>query len=159
MRARTGITIPELLLALAILAGAALLAALWWPSPLGPASNALRTFISQARLEAVTLNEPIAVVFDPALSQYRQLRGTGGTFSAPELCSSGQVLRTLNLSDYRGVRPGSAGNGIVWLPTGYARTCVGGGASNQTLTLTNRNLEARIFVSRAGRLRTEVDIR
>ena len=159
MMSRAGITIPELVIALAILAGAALTAVMYWPSPLGPASNAVRSFISQARLESVARNEPIAVVYDAAMRQYRQLRSGGGSYSAPELCTSGEVLRSLDLRDYRGVSLAAAGKGIVWLPTGYARTCLGGGAFNQTITLLRGGLEARIFVSRAGRLRTEVDLR
>lgn len=159
MRTPRGITLPELLVVLSILAGSALLAVVNWPSPLGPASHALRSFISQARLEAVARNEPIAVVYDALNGQYLQRRSTGASYAPSELCSSGEVLRRLDLHEYRGVTLGAPGNGLIWLPTGYGRTCLGGGAFNQTISLIRGKLEARIFVSRAGRLRTEVDLR
>lgn len=159
MKHRCGFTIPELLVAISILIALAAVIALRWPSPLGPASNALRTFISQARLEAVARNEPVAVIYDTSAGQYQQRHKPAGSYSASELCSSGQVLRSLDLSEYRGVSLGPPGNGLIWLPTGYGRTCLGGGAFNQTITLMRGGLEARIFVSRAGRLRTEVDLR
>lgn len=159
MRRPRGITLPELLIVLAVLAGSALVAAVSWPSPLGPASHALRSFISQARLEAVARNEPIAVVYDAVSNQYLQRRSIGESYLPAELCSSGEVIRTLDLREYRGVTLGAPGNGLIWLPTGYGRTCLGGGAFNQTISLIRGKLEARIFVSRAGRLRTEVDLR
>lgn len=159
MKNRFGFTIPELLIALSILVAIAAMVALRWPSPLGPASNALRTFINQARLEAVARNEPIAVMYDTVSGQYQQRYMPAGSYSATELCSSGEVLRSLDLAEYRGVTLGPPGNGLIWLPTGYGRTCLGGGAFNQTITLLRGGLEARIFVSRAGRLRTEVDLR
>ena len=154
-----GVTLPELVITLSILAGTALVAVLYWPSPLGPASNALRSFISQARLEAVARNEPIAVVYDAVNGQYQQRRSTGDSYAPSELCSTGEVVRSMDLREYRGVSLGAPGNGLIWLPTGYGRTCLGGGAFNQTITLVRGGLEARIFVSRAGRLRTEVELR
>lgn len=160
MKARSGFTLVELLVIIGLLAALAAVVAVNWPSPLGPASNALRGFINQARLEAVARNEPIAVIYDASAGQYQQRHSSGGgSFSAIELCSSGEVLRTLDLSEYRGVSLGPPGNGLIWLPTGYGRTCLGGGAFNQTITLMRGGLEARIFVSRAGRLRTEVEMR
>lgn len=159
MKGRAGFTLVELLIIIGLLAGLATLVAVNWPSPLGPASNALRGFINQARLEAVARNEPIAVLYDAGAGQYQQKHLTGASYSATELCSSGEVLRSLDLSEYRGVTLGPPGNGLIWLPTGYGRTCLGGGAFNQTITLMRGGLEARIFVSRAGRLRTEVEMR
>ncbi len=159
MRTGSGFTLSELIIALSLLAGTALLVALNWPSPLGPASNALRGFMAQARLEAVARNEPIAVVYDASSGQYQQKHSPGSDYAAQELCSSGQVLRSLDLTEYRGVSLGAPGHGLIWLPTGYGRTCLGGGAFNQTITLMRGGLEARVFVSRAGRVRSEVELR
>ena len=159
MRSKSAFTLPELLIVIGLLAGTAFLVALNSPSPLGPASSALRGFISQARLEAVARNEPIAVVYDAVQGQYHQLHSPGASYSPSELCSGGQILRRLDLDEYRGVSLGPPGNGLIWLPTGYGRTCLGGGAFNQTITLMRGGLEARIFVSRAGRVRSEVDLR
>ena len=159
MRSRCGFTLVELVIVLSLLAATGLLVALNWPSPLGPASSALRNFVSQARLEAVARNEPIAVVFDAVTGQYQQRHALDGSYRPAELCGSGQVLRSLDLSDYRGVTLGPGGSGLIWLPTGYGRTCLGGGAFNQTIRLMHRGLEARIFVSRAGRVRSEVELR
>src|SRR5690554_3517068 len=100
MRSRSAFTLPEILIVIGLLAGVSLLAALNWPSPLGPASSALRGFISQARLEAVARNEPIAVVYDTELGQYQQLHSPGASYSPVELCSGGQVLRRLDLAEY-----------------------------------------------------------
>lgn len=159
MRKTAGLTVPELLIVIFLLAGTALVAVLNWPSPLGPASHALRSFINQARLEAVARNEPIAVVYDALSGQYQQKRSAAASYLPQQLCSSGEVLRSLDLTEYRGVSLGAPGNGLIWLPTGYGRTCLGSGAFNQTISLVRGGLEARIFVSRAGRLRTEVDVR
>ena len=159
MKARAGFTLVELLIIIGLLAMLSAVVAVNWPSPLGPASNALRGFINQARLEAVARNEPIAVIYDASSGQYQQRHLSDGSWSATELCSRGEVLRSLDLTEYRGVSLGPPGNGLIWLPTGYGRTCLGGGAFNQTITLMRGGLEARIFVSRAGRLRTEVEMR
>ena len=115
--------------------------------------------IHGGQLFATLLRLAKAIVDAEPNGQYQQRHLPGASYSASELCSGGQVLRSLDLSEYRGVTLGPPGNGLVWLPTGYGRTCLGGGAFNQTITLMRGGLEARIFVSRAGRLRTEVEMR
>ena len=152
---RAGLSLLEIVIVLAVLAILAGLVAWQWPSPLGPATGALRNLVSQGRLEAVVRNEPVAVVLDAALGEY-QLRHAAGASALADVCMEGPVLARLPLSDFRGVRPGPFRAGIVWLPTGYGRTCTGGAVFNSTIQLSHGAQQGRVIVSRAGRVRTEL---
>lgn len=159
MHRTSGVTLPELLTVL-LLAGMIVLIIVRWPSPLGPASSAVRNFINQARLEAVALEKPVAVTFDAGAETYRmRLAGDTGSWLPSELCGSAPVTRSLELRTWRRVRHVTPARGLIWLPNGHGRTCGGGGAFNQTIRLSAGRREARIIISRAGRIRTEVEAR
>ncbi|HLR45786.1 MAG TPA: GspH/FimT family protein [Deinococcales bacterium] len=159
MRTETAYALPELLIVLLLLAGTIALFVLRWPSPLGPASSAVRNFINQARLEAVALDRPVAVTFNDQAGTYELRQAADDAWLPSELCGSSTVTRTLDLRQYRGVTHAAPARGLIWLPNGYGRTCTGGGAFNQTVRLQAGRREARIIVSRAGRIRTEVEAR
>ena len=95
MRKTAGLTVPELLIVIFLMAGTALVAVLNWPSPLGPASHALRSFINQARLEAVARNEPIAVVYDALSGQYQQKRSAAASY-LPQQLSDAEVQKEID---------------------------------------------------------------
>lgn len=157
IRRQAGVSLLELVTVIAILAVCAGLAAWLWPSPLGPATAALRGLVLQGRLEAVARGEGVAVVYDAPQREYRLLHRPEAAGIA-DACSGGTILARLPLTDYRGVAAGTHA-AFVWLPTGLGRTCAGGGVFNQTLVLSRGRLEGRVIVSRAGRVRSEVQVR
>lgn len=150
-----GMTLLEVIIVLAILGVCAGLAAWQWPSPLGPATAALRNLVLQGRLEAVTLGQSVAVVYDAASREFQIRRGPAETHL---VCPAGEVTNRLRLADFRGVAAAGA-SGLVWLPTGMGRTCTGTGVFNQTFVLQRGDQAGRVLVSRAGRVRSQVDFR
>lgn len=152
-----GYTLLETLVVLAILAILLGLAFQLRPSHLSAAAAAVRTQLMHARFEAIEQNLPVAVVFDEERQQFTTLLLRDGT--AFPGCSGGDTLHTVSLRDYRGVRALSVPDkGLVWLPSGSGRTCSGSGAFNQTLRLGERGRTAKVIVSRAGRVRVEVEV-
>lgn len=159
MRRSHAFSLTELLIVTALLAGTLLLAWLRWPSPLGPASSAVRNFINHARLEAVSAEQPVAVTFAGETGTF-ELRVAGdGSWLPSVLCAEAPVTRTLDLREYRRLAVVPPVRGLIWLPNGQGRTCAGGGAFNQTIRLRTGSREARIIVSRGGRIRTEMEAR
>lgn len=125
------------------------------PSRVAAAAVALRTQLMQARFVAIERNTPVAVVFRDHETAFVTL--AAGDLSIAEACEAGEELARLQLSEFQGVRVTSVpAKGVVWLPSGSGRTCSGGGAFNQTIALSDNVRPARIIVSRAGRVRSEV---
>lgn len=150
----TGHTLLELLVALALVGLFGVWALQARPSRVAAAATALRNQFLQARYAAIERNAPVAVLFrDDA---FVTLASSDG--GVAEACEAGEQLARLPLVDYPGVRVTSIpSKGLVWLPSGSGRTCSGGGAFNQTIALTDPVREARVVVSRAGRVRSEVE--
>ena len=150
-------TLLELLIVLGLLAFLAGWAYTARPSHVGRAAAALRSQVVQARFAAAARNEPVAVVHDPAGRSF-VTRATGG-IALPDGCSLGEELFRLRLDEFPRVGVAEVpGKGIVWLPNGSGRTCDGGGAFNQTIGLADPVREARVIISRAGRVRSEVGL-
>lgn len=125
------------------------------PSRVAAATVALRTQIMQARFVAIERNTPVAVVFRDQPASFVTL--AAGELSIAEACEAGEELARLQLSEFPGVRVTRVPDkGVVWLPSGSGRTCSGGGAFNQTIALSDNVRDARVIVSRAGRVRSEV---
>jgi hypothetical protein len=125
------------------------------PSRVALAAVAVRTQLMQARYAAIERNEPVAVVYRDEERAFLTLAAAG--LSVPEACESGHELGRVRLNEFPRVEVTSApANGVVWLPSGTGRTCTGGGAFNQTIALADPVREARVIVSRAGRVRSEV---
>ncbi|MEX2536133.1 MAG: GspH/FimT family pseudopilin [Trueperaceae bacterium] len=150
-----GYTLLELLLVLGLLG----LFASWTfqmrPSNVGQAIVALRSQIVQARFEAIERNSPVAVVYRSEDLVFLTL--AVGHLDIGEGCLAGEELGRLRLEEFRRVRvKNDPLSGLVWLPSGTGRTCSGSGAFNQTIALVDHKREARVIVSRAGRVRSEV---
>lgn len=133
----------------------------WYVRSNGPdriegAIVALRSMVAQARFEAIERSVPVAVVYRPGVKAFVTLAGESGSFT---VCEAGAEVSRLVLSEFPGVEVERVpSGGLVWLPSGSGRTCSGSGAFNQTITLSERDRDARLIVSRAGRIRSEVDL-
>lgn len=152
-----GYTLIELLIVLAILG----LVSAWLlhgrNSRVPAAVVALRTQLLQARFEAIERNAPVAVVYSANEATFRVR--LVGELGFEEGCRAGTELGTLRLADFPGVEVRQVpSKGLVWLPSGSGRTCSGSGAFNQTISLADSTREARVIVSRAGRVRSELDL-
>lgn len=150
----SALTLPELLIVLALSAFAALSLALLLPSRAPAAARDLQHLALSARLEAIRRNVPVAVVYDPASAGFSLRLGASDTeFADP---CSGPVLRTLRLADYRDVRVfRSLPDDLVWLPSGLGRACSGSGVYNGSIVLGGTRPSHRLVVSSAGRIRSE----
>jgi Tfp pilus assembly protein FimT len=150
-----GHTLLELLMVLGLLGMFTAWAMHARPSRVGAAAVALRTQLLQARFAAVERNAPVAVVYREEERSFVAL--AAGELTLEDACLTGEELTRVNLRDFRGVTVESLpSKGIVWLPSGTGRTCGGGGAFNQTIGLADSVREARVVISRAGRVRSEV---
>jgi prepilin-type N-terminal cleavage/methylation domain-containing protein len=153
-----GFSLLELLVVLACLAVAAMLVLGQQPPRLQAAAGALRSLLIQGRLEAVSRGTPVAITFDNAEREY-QLRPAAAAGPLAQLCASAAAsTSTLRLDDYRGVSQAGTFKDMIWLPTGTGRDCQGAGVYTQTVRLQQGMREARVIVSRAGRVRSETGL-
>lgn len=149
-----GLSLLEILIALAILSLSAVFLIDYRSKAVAPATAALRAHLIQARFEAIRRDQPVAVVFDHLQGEFLTRLDAS---QSGAICSDGEVLARLSLQEFRGVRVGDLPTpGLVWLPSGLGRTCQGGGVFNQTISLSDGRREGRVIVSRAGRVRSEV---
>ena len=154
-RSRSGFTLLEILLSLAIAATVIVVLLAAFRSEAGAFTRALRAFALSARLEAVARNLPAAVVYLPDRRAFELRLGSSDTaFADP---CDGPALRSLRLSDYRNVTLFRwLRHDLVWLPTGVGRSCSGSGVYNGTVVLGGRSPSHRLVVSSAGRVRSEM---
>ncbi len=116
-------------------------------------SNDVKALVQQARFEAVKRNVPIAVVWNASADEFRTVLGT-----VAEPCVPGTVLATARHSEYRRVEvdPGFGdGQGIVWLPSGQARSCGLGAFSPTIARIADQNREFVVTVTLTGRVTIE----
>ncbi len=148
---RTGFTLLEVLVALAVLAIVASVAmAFARPAHAVRAANAVRGTLLWARTEAIWRGVPVSV--QPTAGPGIALRAEAD--GAAPWCAGGQQIATLRLSAYPGVAlEQGLERGLVWLPTGGARTCSGGGVINGRIRLRDRLRAVDVVVSSLGRVR------
>lgn len=166
MKTRAGFTLLEMLIVIAIMG---IFMALGVPMLRPPSSylfaNDLKAMIQQARFEAIKRNTPVAVAWNDNDKAYTtRFDESNTTFAAfSTLCTapvnsggSVKIINTKRASDYRSVSVSTptAPNGIVWLPTGLARSCTGSGLSNRTITINDGRKPHYVVISSAGRIRT-----
>lgn len=148
-----GLTLLELMLALglaAVLVSAGLAGV--QPGGAARAARATRTFLLWARLDAMWSGRPVAVVpgSPPGL-----VARSGAGVTLAGACAAPEVRR---------LRVGHFGHvsvrlplraGIVWLPTGGARSCDGGGVVSGRMELADGLHAVAVVVSSLGRVRLE----
>lgn len=148
-----GVTLLELVVALglaAVLAGAVLAGV--QPGGAGHAARAARAFLLWARLEAMWSGRPVAVL----QASWPGLVARAGDGAGLAAACTGPVVRRLRVDRFPRVRvrlPLRAG--IVWLPTGGARSCAGGGVVSGRIELADRAHTVAVVVSSLGRVRLE----
>jgi prepilin-type N-terminal cleavage/methylation domain-containing protein len=147
---RSGITLAELLLALAVIGIVAGIAS----SVAGRGGAASRTArevataVRGARWLAVSEGRPVVLV---ALPSGSLARTSGGAFA----CESGAPLRTV-WEQTSGVLVAFPSRGIAFAPDGRPRRCDGSGAGNTTIGIASRSGDrAAVIVSITGRIRWE----
>ncbi len=145
---RLGATVVELVVVLAVLGLAAGVA---WrlARPAGAVESAAggaRALLLWSRLEAVWTGDPVAVV-----------AASGDTLAARSGPGcSGRELRRLELRRYgRVTLSAPTWRGVVWLPTGGARSCRGGGVVSGRLVVAGGSREVAVVMSSLGRVRIE----
>ncbi|UCH25267.1 MAG: GspH/FimT family protein [Trueperaceae bacterium] len=115
----------------------------------------VKALLLAARFEAVKRDVPVAVVWQPEASAFA-MRVDPLADSLATLCRSGTILERVRSEIYSGVSvTRRLRDDLVWLPTGLARTCQGGGVFNGTIVLEDGRLTYKVVISRAGRVRTE----
>lgn len=151
---RAGFTILELVVGLAIIGIlSAIGAATFAPQGARAVSNDVRAIIQQARFEAVKRNVPVAVVWDVASEEFRAVIGS---VSTP--CAQSTILTRASARSYARVTIDSRfanGEGIVWLPSGQARSC-GYGPFLETIAIIDDGRSHReVTVTLTGRVTIE----
>lgn len=158
-RVRAGFTLLEMLIVIGVMGT---LMAVGIPMLRPPSAylfaNDLKAMILQARYEAIKRNTPVAVVWNSASQSYTtRLDATNTAFAnTTSACTSSTVLSTKQLSDYRNISVSTnmPGNGIIWLPTGLARSCTTG-VGNSTTTVDDGRQTYKVITSAGGRIRLE----
>src|SRR5690606_15290217 len=110
----------------------------------------VRAIVQQARFEAVKRNVPVSVVWNAGNSEFRTVLGSSGT-----PCLEGSVLATASHQPYRGVTVSSSfadGDGVVWLPSGQARSCGLGAFSPSIAQISDSSRSYTVTVTLTGRV-------
>lgn len=151
---RRGLSLIEIIIGLAIIGILTGIGAVAFAPPGGRAyANDVRAIFQQARFEAVKRNVPVAVVWDAGSDEFRSVLGSIGT-----PCDQTTVLTRASPREYARVTVASNfadGDGIVWLPSGQARSC-GYGPFVQTIaTIDDGRVEREVTVTLTGRVTIE----
>lgn len=156
-RPSQGFSLIEMLIALSILGILIAIGAMSFGSQGARAySNDVRALIQQARFEAVKLNTPIAVVWNQGEQEFRSLRYDSDSSGPP--CEGPITISRANFKEYRGVvvEPGfDHGDGIVWIPSGQARSCSMGAFTPTIARVSDRQRSLEVTVSLTGRVTIE----
>lgn len=153
-----GVTVLELLLAIAILG---ILVAIAAPMLQPPAAslfaNDLRITIQQARHEAIRRNRPVAVVWTMA-NQSFTTRVNEVSPRLEDACAGPTVLRTRSAVTYPRLTVTSDfgdGQGIVWLPNGQARRCDGAALGSVSTQISDGRTTRTVTTNMTGMVTIE----
>lgn len=156
IRCYSGITLVETIIVLAIIS---ILVGIGASQMNGPGartySNDLRAAIQQARFEAIKRNVPIAVIWVEESSEFQTVQGDPDD---PCVAGGEDVLVRTGFSEYRRVtvNPGFGdGEGLVWLPSGHARSCSFGPFTPTIAEIRDPGNELRLTVTLTGRVTIE----
>ena len=140
------------MVALAVLAVLAGIGAVNLRTP-GPQlfANDLRALVQQARHEAVKRNQPIAVRWDAAGARF--VTTVPENASAP--CAAGSEIAQRRLDEYPRLSITTTfvdGEGVVWLPSGHARSCQLMAFERAIATIRDGSSERTVVVTLTGRV-------
>lgn len=151
-----GLSLLELVVVLGIIGVLAAIGfTLLRPHAARHAAIALASELTAARLRALASGAPTALQLSD--DQRQVVRTTGSPWDdAPTTCADGQEEGRVDLGRYPRVTVTSGlAAGIVWFPTGWGRTCDGGGVYNGRIVVTGARSSYAVVVSSAGRVRWE----
>ncbi|MDZ7707446.1 MAG: prepilin-type N-terminal cleavage/methylation domain-containing protein [Trueperaceae bacterium] len=146
MRARSGFTLLETIVVLAVLAVVLGLAwAAWTPSAAKRTARGYLQTVQGARIAALA-GTPASVRWDPDRHAFLVRHGDPGCSGDPRqvLAPDPPVAVTRRLRD-----------GVAWLPDGTGRACSGGGVFGGRVRFEDRRSAWDVVVASTGRLRLE----
>ena len=151
---RLGISIIELIVVIAILGILLAVGFINLPSG-GPRTfaNDLRGLVQQARYEAVKRNVPVAVVWRPDEREFQTRLSDSAAY-----CAGSQVLARRSLNEYPRLTITTdfvANEGVVWLPSGQARSCLLTSFAPTIARITDGRTENSVLVTLTGRIEVE----
>lgn len=153
----SGFTAVELLISVAIIG---VLSAVAFVRINPPSSrllaNDVKAMVHQARYEAVKQNRPVAFFWDSASAQF-QIRQDSASSTVASTCAGNTVLTRKAVSDYpnTNVVVRVPTSGIVWLPTGQARTCTGAPMVNSVIQISDVKNTRVVNVTMGGKVTIE----
>ncbi len=133
MRPRHGFTLIEMLVVIGVLGVLIAIAAVNLRVPSAQLmGNDLQAFISQARLQAVKYNRPVAVTWSSANQSFSMRYNTSSAATLSNTCTSTTIIQSKSTSDYRNISisSNSSTNAMIWLPNGLLSTCNGSATRN-----------------------------
>ena len=152
VRRRWGITVIEMMVALAVLGILLGIGATRFRAAEARLyANDVRALVQQARFEAVRRNAPIAVIWDESDSAFLTVRG-----SDAQPCEPTEVINRASAETYRRVSVDiEFDDGLVWLPSGSARSCGYGSFSEVIAIVADNYGSRRVTVTLTGRVTVE----
>lgn len=132
-RARSGFTLLELLLVVAVVGALALAYQAWQPQQVARFARQLTLELNLTRWRAVTQGQTLALMHTPC---------AGAHHTHPP---------SLDAAFFASF----PARGLMFTPLGFPRSCDGGGVGNATITLASGTQRARVIVSSLGRVRWE----
>lgn len=149
-----GFTLLEVVVAVALAACAVAGAAALRPGAAFQAADAVRAFLLWGHLEAMWRGEPVAIT--PLVAGGIVARA--GRAGDPVAACQAPVLRALRMRRFGRVTIESRlRDGMVWLPSGGARSCDGGGVISGRVVLRDGRRSVDVIVSSLGRMRVEAE--
>jgi prepilin-type N-terminal cleavage/methylation domain-containing protein len=155
MKSRHGFTLIEMLVVIAVLGVFIAIAAVNLRMPSAQLmTNDLQAFISQARLQAVKHNRPVAVTWSAANQSFSMRYNTSTSATLSNTCTSTTIIQSKSTSDYKNISisSNSSTNAMIWLPNGLLSTCNGPATSLFKFIISDGRKTLTLSVSLAGKV-------